>query len=139
MHPCTSELFAKAFYENEELPLSYRPGMTSDERSAWKVALKSKILSLMAFSENAYETPLVNHLLRKDRGSYYIDKYEISPEPSLWARFLVLTPKSASAEHKAPAVLCTPGTGWTKEALAGEDFHDLTYHPAQPPIGLAHR
>ena len=131
--------FAKAYYDRGVNPLRYREGMTAEERAAWQKAVKEKVRELMAFSEEMYETPVVNHLKRKDRGFYYIDKYEISPEPDLWMTFFLLTPKSASEENKTPGVLCTPGTGWTKECLAGEEFWDLEYEPSQPPHGLNHR
>ena len=139
MNKYTSETFALRFYEERKFDLHYRPGMTPEEREQWKAQLKAKVQELMAFPDEMYETPIVNLLLRKDRGTHIVEKYEISPEPNLWMTFLLLTPKSASEEQKTPAVLCTPGTRWNKECLAGEDFQDLTYDPPQPPTGLNHR
>ena len=124
--------FALKYYEKGAFPLRYRAEMTPEEREIWQKSLQVKIRELMAFPEDMYETPLVNLLLRKDRGTHFVEKYEISPEPDLWMTFLLLVPKHASAENKTPAVLCTPGTCGTKEALSGEDFQDLQYNPPQP-------
>ncbi len=139
MNKYSSLRFAKAPYDRSDYPLGWRPGMSADERRAWTDSLKAKITELMAFPETMYEMPVVNRLVSKDRGFYTVEKYEISPEPDLWMTFLLLTPKNASPEAKTPAVLCTPGTTWTKEALAGEDFWDLSYEPAQPRTGIGHR
>jgi len=134
-----SDDFIKALYKEKPLPLSYREGMTESERAVWISALKENITKKMAFSEETYPEPKVRFLMRKDRGAYFVEKYEISPEPDLFMRFLLLVPKTASETNKTPAVLCTPGTGWRKECLAAEEFFDLEYNPAQPPEGLAHR
>lgn len=131
--------FAKAFYDLETPSLCYRPNRSEEERAAWISDLREAIVKRMAFSKDLYETPIVNFLFSKDRGSYTIEKYEISPEPHLWMTFLLLVPKGASEQNKTPAVLCTPGTWWPKEALAGEDFWDLSYEPSQPPTGINHR
>lgn len=139
MNKYASQEFAKKFYDVEKLPLAWHSGMKENERAELRGNIKEKMRSLMAFPNDMYEKPIVNLLMRKDRGGYFIEKYEISPEPSLWMTFLLLVPKTVSEEKKAPAVLCAPGTGWTKEALAGEDFWDLSYEPSQPPMGLAHR
>ena len=139
MNKFATDHFVKSLYAKRPLPLAYRPGMTDEERAAWKAALKEKVVEMLAFSEDRYEEPIVNLLARKDRGSYILEKYEISPEPELWMSFLMLIPKEASEENKTPGVVCTPGTLWRKECLAGEEFFDLEYEPAQPPNGLSHR
>ena len=139
MSKYTTEEFAKKFYNEEIPPLSFRDGMTEEERTHLKAEIKEKVRELMAFPETMYDAPKTRLLQRKDRGSYFIEKYEISTEPGLFMTFLLLVPKTALEKENAPAVLCTPGTLWTKEALAGEDFWDLSYEPAQPVIGLAHR
>lgn len=134
-----SENFAKAFFDKGEPVLSYQKGMSGEERREWKRKLKAKVTELMAFPDTMYDTPVVNKLLSKQRDGYRIEKYEISPEPDFWMTFFVLIPDTASPEYKTPGVLCMPGTKWTKEALCGEDFSDLDYEPAQPPIGIGHR
>ena len=139
MNKYVTESFAKKFYDEGCLPLSFRLGMGVDAREILKSDIKEKVRELMAFPETVYEVPKTRLLQRKDRGLYFIEKYEISTEPDLFMTFLLLVPKTALEKKNAPAVLCAPGTLWTKEALAGEDFWDLTYEPAQPVIGLAHR
>lgn len=134
-----TENFVKDFFDRGELPLAYRRGMSDEARGKWRQDLKNKVTELMAFPETMYEKPVVNFLLSKQRDGYRVEKYEISPEPNLWMSFLLLVPDGADAGHKTAGVLCLPGTAWTKEALAGEDFCDLDYEPAQPPIGIGHR
>ncbi len=135
----TFDHYIRSLYAKRPLPLAYKKGMTAEEREAWRAAVKERVRENMDFPEWVYDTPEVRFLDRKDRGSYFVEKYEISPEPDLWMRFLLLVPKAASEENKTPAVLCAPGTKWRKECLAAEEFFDLTYEPAQPPTGLAHR
>lgn len=144
MNKYASDHFAKAFYDQhyyakDVLPLRYREGMTPEERKQWQKALKEKITELMAFPDTMYDMPVVNLLKSKQRFGYRVEKYEISPEPNLWATFLMLIPDKASEENKTPGVLCLPGGRWTKEALCGEDFCDLEYDPPQPVGGIAHR
>lgn len=139
MNKYATDRFAKAFFDNGQPPLAYRKGMTAAERRQWQQDLKAKIAELMAFPDTMYETPVVNFLFSKQRDGYRVEKYEISPEPELWMTFLLLVPDAASAADRTPGVLCLPGTGWTKEALAGEDFSDLDYEPPQPPAGIGHR
>ena len=133
-----TESFAKAFYLSGRPPLAYRKGRTPEERRQWQEALRSKVRELMAFSDAMYEVPVVNRLLTKQRDGYRIEKYEISTEPGLWMTFFLLVPDGAGPERKTPGVLCLPGTTWTKEELAGEEFSDLDYEPAQPIHGLGH-
>ena len=89
--------------------------------------MREKAYELMQFPDNAYEEPQVHFISSKQRDGYRVEKYEISPEPELWVPFLVLIPDSATAESKAPGVLCFPGWDTPKEVLCGEDFTDLTY------------
>ena len=84
--------------------------MTPQEREEWKEKLKAKVTELIAFSPERYAEPIVNLLIRKDRGSYFVEKYEISLEPDLWMNFLMLTPKGVSESSKTPGVLRTPET-----------------------------
>jgi len=125
--------FAKIFYDHEDSKMKYREGMTPEECEIWKQKVTAKMRELMAFSEEMYEMPKVNLLLSKQRDSYRIEKYEISPEPSLWMTFLMMIPNGASDENKMPAVLCCPNSYEEKEHLCGEEFCDLEYEftPAQ--------
>lgn len=130
-----SSLFPRALYDSKKPKLCYQPNRSKEERDAWIADLRKSVIKHMAFSEDLYETPIVNLLCKKDRGAYTVEKYEISTEPHLWMTFLLLVPKGASEQNKTPAVLCTPGTCWPKETLAGEEFYDLSYEPAQQPGG----
>ena len=125
--------FAKIFYDREDPKLKYREDMSFEECAEWKQKVTAKMKELMAFSENMYKMPKVNLLLSKQRGSYRIEKYEISPEPHLWMTFLMMIPNEASNENKLPAVLCCPNRRGEKEHLCGEEFCDLEYEltPAQ--------
>lgn len=125
--------FAKIFYDREDPKLKYREGMTPEEHDIWKQKVTAKMRELMAFSEDLYEMPRVNLLLSKQRGSYRIEKYEISPEPNLWMTFLMMIPNEASNENKLPVVLCCPNRRGEKEHLCGEEFCDLDHDftPAQ--------
>ncbi|HBL81274.1 MAG TPA: hypothetical protein DD391_01510 [Clostridiales bacterium] len=139
MNKYSAEYFAKSFYDEHNFPLAYQKGMSCEERENWKQALTDKIRELMAFPKTMYEEPKVHLLLSKKQENYRIEKYEMSPEPNLWITFFLMVPDFASEKHQTPGVLCLPGTGWTKEALCGEDFCDLDYDPPQPITGIGHR
>ena len=85
--------FAKHCYDYERPILEFREESSLKEREAWKQKITAKMKEFMRFPENMYETPVVNLLLSRQRGTYRIEKYEISTEPNLWTTFLVLIPK----------------------------------------------
>ena len=63
----------------------------------------------------------------KQRDGYTVQKWEAYPLPSAVTTYLVLIPDHLNKKQHSPAVLCIPGSGGTKEALAGEDR--FTVHP----------
>jgi dienelactone hydrolase len=71
------------------------------------------------------------------RDGYSVQRWELDLEPGWCVPFLALVPDTAAAETPAPAVLCFPGTDYSKELLAGEPERPgglARYHkyPANP-------
>lgn len=124
-----TDLFVQHLYKDYPGKLRFDPQkiQTREAFFAWKQQVREKAYELMQFPDNAYEEPQVHFISSKQRDGYRVEKYEISPEPELWVPFLVLIPDSATAESKAPGVLCFPGWDTPKEVLCGEEFTDLTY------------
>lgn len=115
----------------KEPELAFKTEMTADEFPIWQKKVKDKAKELMGLNEFVYDRPICNLIRSRQRDGYRVEKYEISSEEGLWNTMLVLIPDGVSETNRAPGVLCMPGSTWTKEQLAGEEFMDLDYEPAQ--------
>lgn len=99
--------------------LTFTPGdMSPDSFTAWKAEMKEAMARLMRHPESQVDEPRL--LKRVKRDGYTLEKWESYPLDSTAVPYLVLIPDGVDAQHPAPAALCIPGFGQTKELLAGE-------------------
>ncbi len=92
--------------------------ITSEAFPAWQTEMKSAMQHLMRHPQSQAAAP--NLVKRVKRPGYTLEKWESYPLDSTVVPFLVLIPDGVDASHPAPAALCIPGFGQTKELLAGE-------------------
>lgn len=101
-----------------------RDGIDADSFPKWQAEMKAAMKKLMRHPEApASQAKLIK---RVKRDNYTIEKWESYPLDSTAVPFLVLIPEKVNAAHPAPAALCIPGFGQTKELLAGEKPGDYS-------------
>ena len=112
---------------------AFDPSFTPAEFKEWQSGLRTAMKELMHFPEIA-DLPAPVCIKTVQRDGYRVEKWESYPLPGSVVPYLVLIPDGVDPGHKAPAVLCIPGFGGSKEGLAGETEGDyeLTSFPGEP-------
>ena len=112
---------------------AFNPSFTKEEFAAWQSDVRSAMKELMHYPE-AGDLPSPVRLKTVKREGYRIEKWESYPLPGSVVPYLVLIPDGVDATHPAPAVLCIPGFGGSKEEMAGEteSDYDLSGAPVEP-------
>lgn len=97
--------------------LAFKEDFTSREFAQWQDDVRKAMEELMNFPDYQPEKAPVC-VSRKAREGYTLEKWEFYPLPQAVSTFLVLRPDGLKGN--VPAVLCIPGSGMSKEGLAGE-------------------
>ena len=92
--------------------------MTPQQFLQWRQDMSTAMARIMKHPGVQAAPPV--RVARAKRPGYTIEKWQSSPFEGVNVPFLVLIPDGVSAANPAPAVLCIPGFGQTKELLAGE-------------------
>lgn len=95
---------------------------------AWREALRAKVRELLRLDfwlSEAEGQPSPKLISSVKRDGYRVDRWEFYPDKYSAVPFLALVPDTASSENKVPAVMCFPGSTFSKEFLAGEPVLDL--------------
>lgn len=96
---------------------AYRPGMSKDEFAQWQDGVRNAMAEIMKFPQvEGQPSPICVKTEKRD--GYTLEKWEFYPLPKAVSTFLVLKPDNL--KYGVPGVLCIPGSGGTKEGLAGE-------------------
>jgi hypothetical protein len=115
--------FLQAYMKANTPKLAFDPEMSPGEFPSWRDKIREKMLELLAFPA-IEETPPPKRIWTRKRAGYQLQRWEAYPEPFCVVPYLLLVPDGASGQSPAPAVLCFPGSGHSKEALAGEEELD---------------
>lgn len=103
---------------SREPALAFDPAFTPRQFRRWQGRMRDAMRRLMTHPD--VECPAPRRVCTVQRDGYRVEKWESYPLPSSVVPFLVLVPDSVTEARPAPAVLCIPGFGQTKELLAGE-------------------
>lgn len=103
--------------------LEYRPDMPADSFGVWQQAMRAEMAALMRHPQSMPARQPVK-LMERQRDGYRVEKWLSFPLAGAEVPFLVLIPDSLAAP--APAALCIPGFGQTKELLAGERYGNFS-------------
>lgn len=103
--------------------LEYHSDMPADSFTAWQQSMRAEMASLMRHPSEMPSRPPVK-ILERQRDGYRIEKWLSYPLEGAEVAFLVMIPDSLAGA--APAALCIPGFGQTKELLAGERLDNFT-------------
>lgn len=115
---------------------AYRAGMSGDEFEQWQDSVRSAMVTIMKFPEVKNQPDPVCVKTEK-RDGYTIEKWEFYPFSKSVSTFLVLKPDNL--KDAVPGILCIPGSGRTKEGLAGEPgiCPKLTEDTTDPKVTMA--
>lgn len=108
---------AHEMLKNTNPRYAFQPDFTHREFQKWQKGVKKAMAALMQHPTIKNIPPPI--LLKTEkRDGYRLEKWEFYPLPECVSTFLVLIPDNLT--HPVPAVLCIPGSGGSKEGLAGE-------------------
>jgi len=113
--------------------LAFDPDCSQEEFVRWQEKVRRAMASLMGHPR-AGAQPEARLLSEEPREGYRLQRWEGYPTGGCAVRYLVLVPDGASAAAPAPAVLCIPGSGQSKELLAGEPEVVAAYVPSQSEL-----
>ncbi len=97
--------------------LAFDPDCSRREFIRWKRVVRRAVAELVRHPRVA-DRPAAQLVSEVPRDGYRLQKWECYPLDGCAVRFLVLIPNGLSGP--VPAVLCIPGSGQTKELMAGE-------------------
>lgn len=112
--------FIHAYLKHMKPKLQFNPEMDPKDFPAWRDAVRTKLLELMAFPEFDEPQPPPKRLWSKQRDGYQLQKWEAYPEPYSVVPFLVLIPDGVSGQSPAAGVMCFPGSFSSKESMTEE-------------------
>ena len=114
---------------------AYRSGMSRSEFKKWQNNVRKAMIRCMKFPKIKNQ-PEPRRVCSEQRDGYTLEKWEFYPFPKSVSTFLVLIPDQITEPR--PAVLCIPGSGRTKEGLAGEaGVSDLFTEEVSPKVSMA--
>lgn len=131
----SSRAIVHHWMQQEEPTLAFRPSLQASDFPLWQQQVKQAMQALMKHPA-PHNLPAPARLSVRQRDGYRIEKWEAYPLPGSAVPYLVLIPDGVDAAHPAPAVLCIPGWGDTKEELAGEAEGKWTL-PATAPAAVS--
>lgn len=105
--------------ESTEPRLSFHEDFQSKQFTHWQQEVRDEMRKLMKHP-CLTNLPAPQKIGSVQRDGYRSEKWELYPLPGCVTTFLVLIPDTLPAGLTAPAVLCIPGSGGSKESLAGE-------------------
>lgn len=108
----------KHLMELKKPKLSYDSSFSPEEFEAWQNKVTETMGKLMKHPEKEIAEPIKIKTVKRD--GYTVEKWLSFPTEGNIVPFLVLVPDGVDESHPAPAVLCIPGWGQSKEMLAGE-------------------
>ena len=100
---------------------AFNPDFSPSQLREWQMKVRESMKEIMQFPQVDNSQPLPKKIEEKKRDGYTLQKWEAYPLPSSVITYLVLIPDNLNKNNPVPAVLCIPGSGETKESLAGED------------------
>lgn len=96
---------------------TYRSGLSGQMFRQWQDSVRYAMETIMKFPD-IQDLPDPVCVKTEKRNGYTLEKWEFFPFPKAVSTFLVLKPDNL--KEAVPGILCIPGSGGTKEGLAGE-------------------
>lgn len=113
---------------NSETKLALPDELSLDNFNSWSSNLKNKVRELLQldfFEKQAQGQPAPRLISCVKRDTYRVERWEFYPDRYSAVPFLALIPDGANEVNKVPAVMCLPGSTYSKEFIAGEPLLDM--------------
>lgn len=98
---------------------TFRPDFSKEQFEQWQQEVSRAMAEVMRHPPMD-NLPAPRCVDRRQKNGYRVEKWESYPLPEAVVPFLVLIPDQVNKSKPAPAVLCIPGSGETKETAAGQ-------------------
>lgn len=105
--------------ENTPPRLAFRTDFSKRQWAHWQKEVRKEMALLMKHP-SVQELPAAHKVSSFQRDGYRAEKWELYPLPGCVTTFIVLVPNGLTEGQPVPAILCIPGSGGSKESLAGE-------------------
>lgn len=112
---------------NSDTELRLPDELSQESFNVWREKLKAKVRELLKldfFEKLAEGQPAPRLISTVKRDTYRVEKWEFYPDSYSAVPFLALIPDGASEEKPVPAVMCFPGSTFSKEFISGEPLLD---------------
>lgn len=110
---------------------TFRPDFSKEEFKQWQQGVSRAMAEVMRHPSMA-NLPAPRCVSSRQKDGYRVEKWESYPLPEAVVPFLVLIPDGVDEQHPAPAVMCIPGSGETKETAAGQPELDPRFQEDEP-------
>lgn len=98
---------------------TFRPDFSKAEFKQWQQGVSRAMADIMRHPPMD-NLPAPRRVSSEQKDGYRVEKWESYPLEEAVVPFLVLIPDKVNKQHSAPAVMCIPGSGETKETAAGQ-------------------
>lgn len=98
---------------------TFRPDFSKAEFKQWQQGVSRAMADIMRHPPMD-NLPAPRRVSSEQKDGYRVEKWESYPLEEAVVPFLVLIPDKVNKQHPAPAVMCIPGSGETKETAAGQ-------------------
>lgn len=98
---------------------TFCPDFSKEQFEQWQQGVSRAMAEVMRHP-SMDNLPAPRCVSRRQRDGYRVEKWESYPLPEAVVPFLVLIPDQVNKSKPAPAVMCIPGSGETKETAAGQ-------------------
>ena len=115
---------AEGLMRSHRPTFEFDPTFSPEEFSAWQKGIKKAMTELMKHPDIVPAQPRKAYSAKRD--GYTIEKWITYPFENAEVGVLLLIPDGITPDNPAPAALCIPGFGQTKELLAGERKGNFT-------------
>ncbi|MBQ7386786.1 MAG: hypothetical protein IJW03_01330 [Clostridia bacterium] len=108
--------------------LEFQRNCSLEQFFAWREELKLKVRELLRLDvllSEANRQPAPQMISSVQRDGYRVERWEMYPDDYSVVPFLALIPDGASEKNRVPAVMCFPGSTFSKEFISGEPLLDM--------------
>lgn len=108
----------RSLMERRVPKLQFDTTFTASQFKEWQNNVQTTMKRLVKHPDKEFASP--KFIKKVKRKGYTVEKWNSYPMEGCVVPFLVLIPDGVDSLNKAPAALCIPGFGQSKELLAGE-------------------
>lgn len=110
---------------------TFRHDFTKSEFKQWQQGVSRAMADVMQHP-SMVGLPAPRRISSEQKEGYRVEKWESYPLPETVVPYLVLIPDKVDEKNPAPALMCIPGSGETKETAAGQPELNPRFQEDEP-------